>query len=406
MPPTEVRPIARRLGASLLLSWAGVQVSGALGSVVVLHLTGSLRWVGLPFVMTSLGSAAAAYPAGRLMDRVGRVPVLVVGHLLAAVGYTVGVLAIRLGSLPLFLGSILLGALGAGAVYLTRLAAADLYPARERGRGLALVVFSASLGALLGIPLLLLAERIAPGLGLPYYAVAWAVVPVVSLGAAAVVATIHPDPRHVALELQAARPDAVAAKGPAEAQVRTVVLAGLALVFAQAAMTCVMSVAGASLEHAGRPPEAIGLTMTAHLVGMFFFSPWIGRFADRRGRRASLALSALLLLAGASGAGFLPAKDFLAPALLVVGVGWSFAFIGATAAIADATPALRRGRVTGLVDVGSALTGSLGALAAGGALAVGGLKAVGLVAAGLALLVAVVGVTAGRDLAGRPRPFT
>jgi MFS family permease len=154
-------------------------------------------------------------------------------------------------------------------------------------------------------------------------------------------------------------------------------------------MVCVMSIAGPSLDHAGHSATLIGLTLSAHVVGMFFFSPWIGVLADRWGRRPVLLASALLLVGGTSMVALLPLGVLFSFALFVIGVGWSFAFIGATAVIADAVPPLRRGRATGLVDFASASSGALGALGGGWALSSGGLGAVGIIGASLAVALAL-----------------
>lgn len=381
----DVRRPARLLSASLLVSWIGAQVSAALGGVVVLRLTGRLDWVGLPFFVVALASAAAAYPAGHLMDRVGRVPVLVGGHVLAAVGFLGCTIGIVLGSIQWFFVGLIVGAVGAGATYLTRLAAADLYPAAKRGRGLALVVWSASVGAVLGTPLIALTERLAPSDGLPYYAYAFGTIPVLSLVAAVFVAFIRPDPRAIAVEIQANEPTSAARAGVAKLQLRPFIVAGLVLALAQGAMICVMSIAGPSLDHAEHSATLIGLTLSAHVVGMFFFSPWIGMLADRWGRRPVLFASGALLLLGTAMVAMVPLGILFSVALFLIGVGWSFAFIGATAVIADVVPALRRGRATGVVDVASASSGAMGALAGGWALSAGGLAGVGSIAAALAI---------------------
>lgn len=388
----DVRPLARLLAASLAVSWAGVQISGALGSVIVLRLSGgNLALAGLPYVIVNLGAALAAYPSGHWMDRFGRVPVLVAGYLVAAAGFVVGSYAIYVESLAGFLLGLAIASFGAGATYLTRLAAADLYPLARRGRGLSIVVFGATVGAILGTPLIALASRVGDRYDLPYYLVAWAMVPVLSLVSAWLVFRIRPDPRVIAMEIHAAEPAPAVGASARRVNWRLVVLAAAALSLAQGAMACVMSVSGASLEHAHHSANLIGATMTVHLVGMFAFSPVVGWLADRRGRGFVLATSALLLLVGAVGVSTLPTVALLVP-LFVVGLGWSFAFIGASAVAADAAGPLRRGRVTALVDVATALVASASALAAGWALSEGGLVSVGLVAFALSLGVASAAV--------------
>lgn len=386
--PDSVRRTVRLLAASAAVSWIGVQISGALSSVIVLYLTNDLRLVGIPFFLFYLGSALAAYPAGHFMDRLGRLPVLVGGHLLAALGFLLGALAIYRESLALFLFGITVSSLGAGATYLTRLAAADLYPPARRGRGLALVVFANSLGALLGFPLIAAAEVVAIHLHTTYLFLAWSLGPFLSCAAALLVAAIRTDPRDVARQLQAQAPTPTTSTGNGAVAWRPLLVAGVALLLAQAAMGAVMSVAGASLQHTGHSATLISFTMTAHIVGMFLFAPVIGQLADRWGRRPLLVVSSLLLVAATGSVILLPLGPVFTLSLLLVGVGWSFAFIGTTTIVADVTRAGMRGRATGLIDLGAALAAALAALAAGWALGAGGLPGVGGLA--LALSVAIL----------------
>lgn len=379
--PFAVRRSARLLGASVAVSWTSVQISAALGSVIVLEMTGDLALVGVPFFLFYLGSGLSAYPAGRLMDRHGRVPVLVGGHVVAAAGFLVGAVAFLIGQFPLFLVGTTLASLGAGATYLTRLAAADLYPARERGRGIALVIFPSVIGALVGTPIILLAQELEPLLGRSHLLIAWSMGPLLNLSAGVLVSLIRPDPREVALALQAQEPPPMAALEVGiqpGGRGRAIVAAGLTLMLAQTAMASVMAVAGASLKHAHATTNVISFAMTAHLVGMFFFTPWIGRLGDSWGRRALLGISAGLLLASLGSVAMWPDGRTLAFSLFGIGVGWSFAFIGATSLIADVTHATRRGHATGLVDLATAVLAGTGSAAAGWVLHSGGLRWVAL----------------------------
>lgn len=415
----QVRRTAFHLATSFAVSMAAVQISAALGSVVVLELSGRLALTGLPFFLSALSSILASYPAGRFMDRYGRVPILALGYLLAAFGGAVGLAGILARHLLLFLAGSFVFSLGANVAFLTRLAAADLYPPERRAQGLSLVVFAATFGAILGTPLVVLAQRLAAPLGVSYLAAAWMMLPPLSLASALVVRRIRVDPRQVALQLHAPPASAPAAI-PASAPRRRGALAtaALGLVLAQAAMVTVMSVAGASLEHAGHPiqfrtppylltlPTLIGVTMTSHIVGMFVFSPWIGRMADRRGRRPVMLLGAALLVSATLLSTFVAQAEVLGLSVFLIGIGWSFAFVPASALVADLVPPLRRGRATGLLDVASSSGSALAALAAGAAVGAGGISGVSAIALALSLgvLVAAVAGRFGPAGSGRPRP--
>ncbi len=385
-----VAALARRstriLAASLVVSWIGIQVTAALSGIVVLDLTGDLSLVGLPFVFFSVGSALAAIPAGHAMDRWGRRPVLVVGHSVAALGQVVSVASIILESFQLFLVGNAILAAGFAAIFLTRIIAAELFPKARRGRGLALVVFSGSMGAVLAIPLLTGAKYAAELLGRSELLLAWSVLPLLALVAAFIVSRLDPDPKVIATQIQAldAERDPSATAVVAARTDRGAILAvGLVLMLAQGTMVGVMSIASASLKHDGFPTDLVGATMTGHLLGMYLLTPWIGMAGDRWGRRPLLFVSALVLAASTLALTAYPTGHVLAVCLFGIGVGWSFSFIGVTTMLADLTTVARRGRITGMVDMASSTTAALAAVGGGWALSQGGLRWVG--AFGLAL---------------------
>lgn len=400
MLPPDTRRAARLLGLSWAVSWAGVPISGAFGSVIVLEMTDDLLLSGVPFFLLYVGSLIAAYPSGHLMDRLGRKPVLIGGHLLAAFGFAVGTLAIILQNLWLFFAAQLVASMGASATYLTRLAAADLFPTSQRARGLGRLVFYLVFGAIAGVPLVRLAQALQQRVGESYLVIAWALVPVLSLVAAYLVSRVHPDPKEIAAQVQALEPEAAESPGaPTTLPWRTLITAGATLLFAQAAMAATMSVAGAALQHTGHSPDYIVFTLTIHIVAMFAFSPWIGILGDRWGRRPLLYLSAAYLVASTLLIRLVPLGDALLVALIAIGIGWSFAFLGSTAIIVDVARVAHRGRITGVVDLATAVVGAIASLLAGWAVDGGGIPSVG----GLALFFAL-GVLVAAFLAP-PRPL-
>lgn len=397
------RRAARLLALSWAVSFAAVPISGSFGSVIVLELTGGdLQLTGVPFFLTYLGSILAAYPAGRLMDRVGRRPVLVAGHLVAALGFALGTGAVIAGSLPLFFLAHLVASLGSATSYLTRIAAADLYPPAERARGLGRLIFALVFGSLAGIPLASLAQAAGPRLGVSYLVAAWAMVPILSTTAALLVSRIRPDPLVIGRALQAA---ARASGTPGAQRIHwpPLLAAGAAMLFAQATMAAVMSVTGASLSHAGHGPDAIVFALTLHVVGMFGLGPLIGAIGDRWGRRSLLRTGTAYLMASTLLIAWAPAGTTFTIGLIAIGIGWSFTFLGSNALLADAVPATARGRVSGFLDLSTAIVGGLASLGAGWALDKGGIALVGLFGLAISVGTLVTALLAPRPLA-EPAP--
>ena len=127
-----------------------MQVAVAVGTTTLVLVTGIESIVGLGPAIFLSTAALAALPAGRAMDRYGRMPIIAGGFATGIVASVTVALGCLWESTPLVvLGLGLVGA-SAGTVILSRAAAADMYPPERRARGISLVLFGAVFGAAFG----------------------------------------------------------------------------------------------------------------------------------------------------------------------------------------------------------------------------------------------------------------
>src|SRR3954470_8323322 len=174
-----------------------LQLVAAVSSITFVLVTGVEELLGLGPAIFLTASALTAVPAGRLMDRLGRKPVIAGGYVSAAAGCSLTALATNLGSAPLvILGFALTGAAN-GIALLIRAAAGDMYPPERRARGISYVLFGSVFGAILGPavfgPLFSGREVDAHALTVPWLAAGG-----ISLIAMALVAQVRPDPKRIA----------------------------------------------------------------------------------------------------------------------------------------------------------------------------------------------------------------
>ena len=145
------------------------------------------------------------------MDRLGRVPVIAGGFVIGAVGCTLTALGCLADSAPLvILGFVGVGGMN-GAVLLARTAAADMAPPERQARAISYVLFGALFGAALG-PLVFRPLFAGKDLELDTLVVPWFVAAAMALVGSLIALDIRPDPRSIALELQAR--DRAAGSGP------------------------------------------------------------------------------------------------------------------------------------------------------------------------------------------------
>jgi MFS family permease len=367
---------------------ATLQLAAAVASLTLVRVLDVEGLLGLGPAITLASGALAALPAGLLMDRYGRVPVLATGFAIGVCGCLSAALGSAQDSAPAVLaGLVLVGTANATAL-LARTAAGDMYPAERRARGIALVLFGTVFGAILGPAVFspLLAGRELDGDTL---STLWLAAGAFMLAGMAIVLTVRPDPKRIAELLATHESEDAPATRPAAGLRALVRRPGVipALVAAQASfavMVAVMTLTGAVVvDHHHHGASSVFPIIGAHVIGMFGLIIVVGDLVDRIGRTPALAGG--LLLMGASTISLLWVTGVAATsvALFGLGLGWNVSFVSATAVLADSTAAHERGKLLGFNDLLAGLTGAGLALLGGLALAALGVAALAIGGAAL-----------------------
>jgi MFS family permease len=375
-------PIRRNtalLGAANAVNSAVLQLVAAVSALTFVLVTGVEGLLGLGPAIYLASAGLAALPAGRLMDSVGRIPVVAGGFVLVTVGCLLTALATRTESvLSLLVGLSLIGG-GSGVALLMRTAAGDMYPPERRARGIAWVLFGAVFGAILGPavfgPLFAGKDVESDALTVPWLAAAG-----LALVALAIVLNVRPDPKLIAERLGSSGEPAGPAAPLSELVRRPGVPTAMAAALASfAVMVSVMNLAGyVVVDHHHHEQDDVFPIIGAHVFGMFALVLVVGAIIDRVGRTSALASG--LVVMGASCAGMLWGESVLATAILLfgLGLGWNVSFVAATALLADRTAPAERGKLLGFNDQLSALLGAVLALVGGIALDVLGVAALAI----------------------------
>src|SRR5215217_1915689 len=196
----EELPIRRNtllLSASLAANSGTLQLSAAVASLTLVKVLGVKGLLGLGPAIVLAAGALAALPAGRAMDRYGRVPILALGFIVGSSGCGLAALGSATESAPAVLAGLIGVGAASGTALLARTAAGDMYPPEHRAHGIALVLFGAVFGAILG-PLVfspLLHGRTLDGDTL---ALLWLAAGGFMLVALMLVLFVRPDPKRIA----------------------------------------------------------------------------------------------------------------------------------------------------------------------------------------------------------------
>jgi MFS family permease len=388
------------LSLCLLLLSGVLQLAVAVATITLVLVTGVESILGLGPAIFLTAGALAALPAGRLMDRIGRVPVIAGGFGIGAVGCSLTALGCVVDdALLVVLGFVGVGAMN-GSVLLARTAAADMYPAERRARAISYVLFGALFGAALG-PLVFRPLFAGKDLELDTLVIPWFAAAAIAVAGLVVALLIRPDPRTIALELHAAGQaddEPVAAVPPAPVReilrrpgVPAAVLAALA---SFAVMVGVMNLTGYIIVGHHHEQADVFTVISLHIVGMYALVLVIGALIDRVGRRPSLIWGLAIMAVSTVMLAWAESILWTSVSLFLLGLGWNVSYVAATAELVSHATPVERGRLIGTTDLAAGLLGAGLALLGGvaytewgvAAVAVGATAAV--VAPALAILLA------------------
>jgi MFS family permease len=377
------------LAGGLVCNSGMFQLAAALSSLTLVAVTGITGILGLGPAIFLASGAIAVGPAGRLMDRLGRMPVIRAGFATGAVGCAIVAAGCALPSAAIVAaGLAILGAAGA-TIQLTRAAAAEMFPPERRARGMSFVLFGAVSGAVWGPVLFgpLFAHRSIDAHGLVG---PWLLgIPFMLVGLA-IVFGVRVDPKDIAASYGGERHEPAVAAPLKEILRRPGVPAAvLAVVASFAIMASVMNLAGYVAIGRGHHEGDVFTMISAHILGMYGLVLVVGDLVDRFGRRRTLVAGLLLMMISNLSLVWLGGLGGMSLALLGLGLGWNLSYVAATTELVALTSPSERGRLVGFSDLLASFTAAALALLGGLVYSSQGVVALSVAAAALAGLPAI-----------------
>jgi MFS family permease len=346
-----------RLAAAQALTGANSAVIFATGSIVGATLAPNISFATVPLSMYVVGLAAGTLPTGAISRLYGRRVAFMIGTGCGVLTGLLGAFAILHGSFPLFCCATFLGGLYGAVSQSYRFAAADGASAEYRPKAVSWVMAGGVFAGVLGPQLVQWTMNIWP----PYlFAFSFVVQAMVALVAMAVLTGVDA-PKPAPADLHGGRPLLEIVRQP------RFIAAALCGIVSYPMMNLVMTSAPLAMKICGLSVSDSNFGIQWHIVAMygpsFFTGSLIARFSAQR-----IVAIGLLLEAGAAAVGLsgITAMHFWAT-LFILGIGWNFSFVGASALVLETHRPQERNKVQafndflvfGIMAVGSFLSGQL-----------------------------------------------
>ena len=295
----------------------------------------------LPISLIVLGSMLAANPLSMIMQRYGRRVGFFVGALGGALGGAVGAYGLYLHSFEVFLIGSLLTGIYMSAQGFYRFAAADTASEAFRPKAISYVMAGGLASALIGPQLV---KVTAQSMVVPFMGTYLAIIVINVLGSALFLALNIPKPEPRSADAPIGRGRWEIMKTP------TVAVAMICAMVSYALMNLVMTSTPLAVVGCGFEQNTAADVVSAHVLAMFIPSFFTGHLIARFGTTKIVAAGLFILAcAGAVALQGVNVENFFL-ALILLGVGWNFGFIGATTMLASAHNPEEKGIVQGMND--------------------------------------------------------
>ena len=323
------------LGAQLPMIFT---IAGLAGS----SLAPNKCWATLPITMMVIGSMLTATPLSMLMQRFGRRAGFFFGAAGGATGAAIGAWGLSSGSFVTFCVGALLSGIYMSANGFYRFAAVDTASEAFRPKAISWVMAGGLLSAVFGPQLVKLT---ADEMAVPFLGSYLTVIVLNLVGSLLFLALNIPKPPAPVAGSPLGRSRADLIRNP------TILVAMICATVSYALINLVMTSSPLAVVGCGFDKGNAADVVTAHVLAMYAPSFFTGHLIARFGTERIIAVGlTILAAAGAVAMAGVQLENFFA-ALILLGLGWNFGFIGATTMLTSAQRPEERGRLQGLNDL-------------------------------------------------------
>ena len=295
----------------------------------------------LPISLMVIGSMLTANPISAFMARYGRRAGFVVGAMAGAIGAAIAAYGLSQGSFVLFLTGAFISGIYMSAQGFYRFAAADTASDEFRPKAISYVMAGGLLSAVVGPELVKLT---ASAMVVPFLATYLAVIGLNLVGVFLFALLDIPKPKPAVAGTYSGRTRLELLRSP------RIAVAVIVATVSYALMNLVMTSSPLAVVGCGFHTADAANVVTAHVLAMFIPSFFTGHLIARFGVERIMTLGLIILaFAGTVAMAGVKLENFFG-ALILLGLGWNFGFIGATTMLTASHTPEERGRMQGMND--------------------------------------------------------
>lgn len=310
------------LSISQALGMSGPPIIVLLGGIIASDLAPSPSWATLPISIMVTGVALSTIPAALLMKRIGRRRGFMAAAIVAGLAALLAAYAIARGSFVLFCAATLLIGANGAFVQQYRFAAAESVEARHAGRAVSFVLLGGILAGFLGPEV---AKRTTDWLGAGKYAGSFVSLALLYATVAVLLSFLKDVIRQ---ESQAAREERPLREIVVQPIYLVAVLAGAV---AYGVMSFIMTATPVHLHMAqGYSLAQTAWVIQSHIIAMYLPSLFTAIVLERLGVLRVMVVGVVCMLACVTLAVISGQLIHFWGALVLLGVGWNFLFVGST----------------------------------------------------------------------------
>jgi MFS family permease len=371
MDETECDRLARRVTLTLSVAQALyimttliIIATGGLVGTMIAPLKGLAT---LPITTFVIGTALSTVPSALFMRRFGRRPGFMTGAAAGMASAALATYAIYQRDFTIFCMATMMQGIYQAFAQQYRFAAADLASDAYKPKAISYVLAGGIVGGIAGpLAIMYTKEALAPVL----FAGSYIFSVVTSVLAVIVLATLNiPHVRHAAAKGEE-RPLAVIFSQP------RLIAAMICGMVSYGVMNLVMTASPIAMVMCGLTIDDAAWVVQWHVIAMYLPSFFTGHLIARYGAGRVVFVGLLMLLGtAASGLAGITFTNF-AMAMILLGLGWNFGFIGATAMVTDCYLPAEKNKVQGINDFSVFAVVAMASITSGGLLATIGWSAV------------------------------